>query len=223
MRRGRCSARAGIKASPRVFALVGGEIAGSPFARAVSALCYRRLYSEWTKNLSTSPIRGPPAGPLETLDRLISALPPGDLLRRELLSLRMSVAENEDMVAEARQAIEKLEQIVKKVTSPANRIGTFLSSPSAARPRRSSSAVPITIAISIPRIDVRSLRRGTRVLVNEAYVIVGDLGYDKTGPVTKVTEVLGHDRLRVGQEHGIAIARPAAQRPADEGEAQGGR
>ena len=30
------------------------------------------------------------------------------------------------MVFDARQAIEKLEQIVKKVTSPANRIGTFL-------------------------------------------------------------------------------------------------
>ena len=41
------------------------------------------------------------------------------------------------------------------------------------------------------------------MLVNEAYVIVGDLGYDKTGPVTKVTEVLGHDRLRVGSEHGV--------------------
>jgi proteasome-associated ATPase len=40
------------------------------------------------------------------------------------------------------------------------------------------------------------------VLVNEAYVIVGDLGYDKMGPVTKIAEVLGHDRLRVGGEHG---------------------
>jgi proteasome-associated ATPase len=41
------------------------------------------------------------------------------------------------------------------------------------------------------------------VLVNEAYVIVGDLGYEQAGPVTKITELIGTDRLRVGQEHGI--------------------
>jgi proteasome-associated ATPase len=39
--------------------------------------------------------------------------------------------------------------------------------------------------------------------VNEAYVVVGDLGYDPAGPVTKITEILGQDRLRVGQEHGM--------------------
>ena len=147
--------------------------------------------------------QGPAAGALETLERLIAALPPGDPLRRDLLNLRMSVAENEELVSEARQAIEKLEAIVKKVTSPANRIGTFLGAPS-----------PETAQIVVggadyycnadPRLDLRSFRRGTRVLVNEAYVIVGDLGFDKTGPVAKVTEVLGHDRLRVGQEHGTA-------------------
>ena len=41
------------------------------------------------------------------------------------------------------------------------------------------------------------------MLVNEAYVIVGDLGFDKTGPVVKISEVLGPDRLRVGTEHGM--------------------
>ena len=41
------------------------------------------------------------------------------------------------------------------------------------------------------------------MLVNEAFVIVGDLGFDTSGPVTKVTEVIGEDRLRVGTEHGM--------------------
>ena len=40
-------------------------------------------------------------------------------------------------------------------------------------------------------------------MVNEAYVIVGDLGYETAGPVTKITEVIGTDRLRVGSEHGL--------------------
>ena len=41
------------------------------------------------------------------------------------------------------------------------------------------------------------------MLVNEAYVVVGDLGYDNSGPVAKITEVIGDDRLRVGQDNGM--------------------
>jgi proteasome-associated ATPase len=140
--------------------------------------------------------------PLERLDRLIASLPPGDTVRGELLDLRMEVAEREDMVAEARQALEKYEQIVKKLSSPANRIGTFLSAAN-----RETAQIVVGgsdyFCNCDPRVDLGSLRRGTRVLVNEAYVIVGDLGFDKTGPVTKITEVLGPDRLRVGTEHGM--------------------
>src|SRR5271155_5340791 len=66
---------------------------------------------------------------LEVLDRTISSLTPGDPIRKELLDLRIQFASQEEMMGEAREAIEKLEQIVKKVTSPANRIGTFLGAP----------------------------------------------------------------------------------------------
>ena len=50
-----------------------------------------------------------------------------------------------------------------------------------------------------PRIPLSRLKKGTRVLVNEAFVIVGDLGFETAGPVTKITEVIGKDRLRVDQ------------------------
>ena len=127
---------------------------------------------------------------LEKFDRLIASLPPGDLVRGELLDLRMEVAEQEDMVGEARQALEKYEQIVKKLSSPANRIGTFLGAQ-----LRDTAQIVVGGADYFcnldPRVDLHLLRRGTRVLVNEAYVIVGDLGYDRTGPVVKITEVLG--------------------------------
>lgn len=141
-------------------------------------------------------------GVVGQLDQLIASLPPGEMLRRELLDLRMEVAEQEEMIIEARQAIEKMDQIIKKLSSPANRIGTFLSA-------ANLETAQIVVAGSDyfcncdPRVEMRSLRRGTRVLVNEAYVIVGDLGYDRTGPVTKVSELLGPDRLRVGTEHGV--------------------
>jgi proteasome-associated ATPase len=138
---------------------------------------------------------------VERIDRVIGSLPPGDPVRGELLDLRHEVAEQEEMVIEARQALEKYEQIVKKLSSPANRIGTFLGAH-----QRESAQIVVGGADYFcnldPRVEITRLRRGTRVLVNEAYVIVGDLGYDKTGPVVKVTEVLGPDRLRVGTEHG---------------------
>lgn len=140
--------------------------------------------------------------PLERIDRAIASVPSGHPLQRELVDLRSAVSETEGTMAEAQQAIEKMEQIIQKLSSPANRIGTFLNAPN-----------PETAQIVVggadyycnadPRLSLSDLKRGTRVLVNEAFAIVGDLGYDATGPVAKVTEVLGEDRLRVGTEHGV--------------------
>ncbi|MGA3171460.1 MAG: AAA family ATPase [Chthoniobacteraceae bacterium] len=139
---------------------------------------------------------------LESLDRTISSLGPEDPIRKELLDLRGQFASQEETMGEAREAIEKLEQIVKKVTSPANRIGTFLGAPNRETAQIVVGGADYYCNID-PRIPVNKLRKGTRVLVNEAFVIVGDMGFDTSGPVTKVTEVLGEDRLRVGTEHGM--------------------
>src|SRR5216110_1929653 len=139
---------------------------------------------------------------LDRVDLLIATLPPGDPIRRELLDLRMEISNREEMIGEARQMIEKLEEVIKKVTSPANRIGTFLGA-------TSKDTAHIVVGGSDyycnvdPRIPLAKLKKGTRVLVNEAFVIVGDLGFETAGPVTKITEVLGKDRLRVGSEHGL--------------------
>jgi proteasome-associated ATPase len=138
---------------------------------------------------------------LDRFDLLIAALPPGDDLRRELLDLRMQIAQREDTFVEARQTIEKLEEVIKKVTSPANRIGTFLGSVS------KETAHIVVVGADYycnvdPRLPMAKLKKGTRVLVNEAFVVVGDLGFELGGPITKITEVLEKDRLRVGNEHG---------------------
>ena len=143
-----------------------------------------------------------PATPLEALERIIASLPPGDPARRELIDLRSAVAEQEEMISEARHTIEKLDEVIKKVTSPANRIGTFLGSPNKETAQIVVGGSDYYCNVD-PRISIAKLKKGTRVLVNEAYVIVGDLGYDMSGPVTKITELLGPDRLRVGMEHGI--------------------
>jgi len=106
------------------------------------------------------------------------------------------------MISEARHTIEKLDEVIKKVTSPANRIGTYLGTPNKETAQIVVGGSDYYCNVD-PRINLSRLKKGTRVLVNEAYVIVGDLGYDLSGPVTKITELLGTDRLRVGMEHGM--------------------
>ncbi len=138
---------------------------------------------------------------LDRVDLLIATLPPGDALRRELLDLRMEISQREEIFVEARQTIEKLEEVIKKVTSPANRIGTFLGNVGKETAHIVVGGADYYCNVD-PRIPIAKLKKGTRVLVNEAFVIVGDLGFEPAGPVTKITEVIGTDRLRVGNEHG---------------------
>jgi proteasome-associated ATPase len=138
---------------------------------------------------------------LDAFDRIIALLPPGDPTRRELLDLRPDISEHEQTIVEARRMIEKLEEVVKKVTSPANRIGTFLGATSKDTAHIVVGGADYYCNVD-PRIPLGKLKKGTRVLVNEAFVIVGDLGFETAGPVTKITEVIDDDRLRVGSEHG---------------------
>src|SRR5438132_5667370 len=138
---------------------------------------------------------------LDRVDLLIATLPPGDALRRELLDLRMEISQREEIFIEARQTIEKLEEVIKKVTSPANRIGTFFGNVGKETAHIVVGGADYYCNVD-PRIPMAKLKKGTRVLVNEAFVIVGDLGFEPAGPVTKITEVIGTDRLRVGNEHG---------------------
>src|SRR6202047_2791524 len=149
---------------------------------------------------------------VDAFDRVIASLPPGDPIRRELLDLRPEISEHEETIGEARRMIEKLEEVIKKVTSPANRIGTFLGATSKDTAHIVVGGADYYCNVD-PRIPLGKLKKGTRVLVNEAFVIVGDLGFETAGPVTKITEVIGKDRLRVGSEHGtqsIVLQRSAA-------------
>ena len=139
---------------------------------------------------------------LEAFDLILASIPPGDPHRLELIALRAEIADREETIVEARQMIEKLEEVIKKVTSPANRIGTFLGSPARETAHIVVGGADYYCNVD-PRIALAKLKKGTRVLVNEAYVIVGELGFETGGPVTKITELLGTDRLRVGSEHGL--------------------
>ncbi|CAN5750643.1 proteasome ATPase [soil metagenome] len=139
---------------------------------------------------------------LQALDRIVARVPPREPLRDDLLALRAGLLDQEEIIRDARQMIEKLEEVIKKVTSPANRIGTYLGSPARGTGHIVVGGSDYYCNVD-PRLDLEQLKNGTRVLVNEAYVIVGDLGVERAGPITRITEVLGSDRLRVGGEHGL--------------------
>jgi len=104
------------------------------------------------------------------------------------------------------------------VTSPANRIGTYLNNPA-----RETAHIVVGGADyycnADPRINLVKLKKGTRVLVNEAYVIVGDLGSKPEARSRKSRRSLVPIGLRVGSEHG-AIFNPPTLRRVDEGESQ---
>src|SRR6184192_4071826 len=143
-----------------------------------------------------------PGNLLDSLAQVIASLLPGDPVRRDLFQLRAQILDQQETMVEARRMIEKLEEVIKKVTSPANRIGTFLGATSKETAHIVVGGADYFCNID-PRIPLAKLKKGTRVLVNEAFVIVGDLGFETAGPVTKITEVIGKDRLRVGSEHGL--------------------
>src|SRR3981081_1241524 len=141
---------------------------------------------------------------LEAFDLLVASIPPENRHRRELYIMRSQIEAQQETIGEARQMIEKLEDVIKKVTSPANRIGTYLSNPARDTAHIVVGGADYYCNID-PRISLAKLKKGTRVLVNEAYVIVGDLGFETAGPVTKITEVIGEDRLLVGAERRVPV------------------
>src|SRR2546423_3660617 len=137
---------------------------------------------------------------LDRVDLLIATLPPGDVTQRELLNLRMEISQREEIFIEARQTIEKLEEVIKKVTSPANRIGTFLGNVGKETAHIVVGGADYYCNVD-PRIPMAKLKKGTRVLVNEAFVIVGDLGFEPAGPPTKGTQVIRTDPPPRGHKH----------------------
>ncbi|HEU5093369.1 MAG TPA: AAA family ATPase, partial [Nitrospira sp.] len=53
-----------------------------------------------------------------------------------------------------------------------------------------------------PRVSYTDLKVGTQILINEAYAVIKTLGYDRNGPILKLTEAMPDGRLRFEQEMG---------------------
>jgi proteasome-associated ATPase len=141
--------------------------------------------------------------PLQLVDMITQFHPLDSPRRIELGYLRRRIEELEILNDQARQAVEKLDAAVTKLTQPANRVGTLLNLPKADTALVVQGGGEFYCSID-PRLSQSKLLVGTRVLLNEAYVVIGDLGFESGGPVAKIQDLLPDGRLRVGQEGGMA-------------------
>ncbi len=139
------------------------------------------------------------ASALQVVDLIGQSLSFDAVSREAFFYLRRRVAELEETSEQAHQALEKLNEAVEKLSAPANRVGTLLGLPKKEIALVVQGGTEFYCMID-PRLAHETLLVGTRVLLNEAFAVVGDLGFDFSGPVVKVLDVLPDNRLRVGHE-----------------------
>jgi proteasome-associated ATPase len=122
---------------------------------------------------------------------------------RDLLLLRRRVQEMEELQDQARVAVEKLSAAVDKLRAPALRLGTLLAKLPEGRVLVCTNGADYVCNVD-PSLPEAKLETGARVLLNEAFAVTDVLGFDKSGPVVRIAEVLSDGRLRVGNEAGIS-------------------
>lgn len=142
-----------------------------------------------------------PADPVELIDECLAAFPDGDPRQKLLYKLRHVVTAQS--VAQDRRDTElkKLNEVVAKLTAPANRVGLLVEVPAEGVARIVVGGAEYYANID-PRLSVEELKIGTQILVNEAYTVIKALGYDRNGPVLKVAEILPDGRIRFEQDMG---------------------
>jgi proteasome-associated ATPase len=139
--------------------------------------------------------------PIRMVDQVLLSLPERDPARSMLYQLRRQLMDREITYHEARRDLVELEAALEKVTAPANRIGVFLGSPTEGIANVLVGGSEYYANID-PRVADADLKIGMRVLINEAYAVVGLLGYAPAGPVARISDVLEEGRVRIGNEHG---------------------
>jgi proteasome-associated ATPase len=157
-----------------------------------------KYYSSKREDTSEKAARGP----LYLVDQLLATTPQEDPRHPLLYALRNKIIEGDLNLQQIQGEIKKLNQVVEKVTAPANRIGTLLDLPTAELAYIVVGGADYYTYID-PRLKPEELLIGTQVLVNEAFVVIRAIGYDRGGSIVKITDLLPDGRLRVGQEPGL--------------------
>jgi proteasome-associated ATPase len=127
------------------------------------------------------------------------------MLPADLDLLRRRIVEMEELQDQARVAVEKLSAVVDKLREPALRLGTLLQKMPKGRALVCANGTDYVCNVD-PSIPDATLETGARVLLNEAFAVADVIGFDKNGPVVRISEILSDGRLRVGNETGISDA-----------------
>ncbi len=164
---------------------------------------------------------GDPTHTFELLDKIVEQSPKDDQrLQNYLAALRESLESDSRDRDETQRLMAEYEEAYAKLTAPSNRIGVFLewlkaeSEIGEADPDAPVAALAGTgeklalIALGdqeyVARVDPKMsedlLHTGSRVKVNEAYAVVGQLPPSTNGGMIKVGDALSDGRLRVGSD-----------------------
>jgi proteasome-associated ATPase len=139
--------------------------------------------------------------PLELIEQCLGSFPDGDPRQKILYKLRHAVMLSQAANQQREAEFKKLSEVAAKLTAPANRIGTLLDIPGEGLARILVGGAEYYANVD-PRVPVAELKIGTQILVNEAYVVINTLGYDRNGPILKLAEAMADGRLRFEQEMG---------------------
>ncbi|MCH7945555.1 MAG: AAA family ATPase [Armatimonadetes bacterium] len=134
------------------------------------------------------------------IDRLQEAMPENDLRAGSLLAALRSELRNEQSDQEEKaKMLAAYEEAYEKLTSPANKVGVYLR---ALEDGKILVALGDTeyVALADPKMDLELLRPGTRVMLNDAYAVVGVLPSAPVGVLIKVNEAMDDGRLRAGAD-----------------------
>lgn len=140
---------------------------------------------------------------LQLVDLIASKLPNRHSTLLDMVYLRERIAGLEELNFQAQQALEKMDAIIEKLRSPAFRVGTLIMPVEPDKAHVCVSGTDYVCRID-PQIPLNSLQVGQRVLCNEAFAVVQGLGFDRSGPIVRIDELLSDGRLRIGQETGLA-------------------
>ena len=125
------------------------------------------------------------------------------LLEERLVESRGKIAQaagqNEKLAAaleETRDQLALLRDEVENLTAPPNPFGTVLRRNEDGTVDVSANGRKLRVSVD-PTVEVKALRIGQEVILNEAYNIVDTRAYDPAGEVVTIKEVISEDRLIV--------------------------
>jgi proteasome-associated ATPase len=139
--------------------------------------------------------------PLELIEQCLALFPESDPRQKLLYKLRHAVMLSQAATQQREAEFKKVSDVVAKLTAPANRIGMLLDVPGDGLAHIVVGGAEYYANID-PRVAGAELKLGTQILVNEAYAVIRTLGYDRNGPILKLTEAMADGRLRFEQEMG---------------------